>query len=94
MDSVLDHRIEAQVNGIASMFQIFFAPHPVTDYTKAKLSDIRKFQNYFQKLLKHGIFVPPSQFETCFLSTAHSEEDLEDIINAFDDVLSSISKVG
>jgi len=94
IDLVLDHRIEAQVNSIASMFQIFFAPHPVTDYGKAKLSDISKFQSYFQKLLKHRIFLPPSQFETCFISTAHTEEDLEDTINAFDDTLSNISKVG
>ncbi|MCP8323335.1 MAG: glutamate-1-semialdehyde 2,1-aminomutase [Candidatus Methylarchaceae archaeon HK02M2] len=94
IDSVFDHRIEAQVNSISSMFQIFFAPHPVADYRKAKLSDISKFQSYFHKLLKHRIFLPPSQFETCFLSTAHTEEDLEDIINAFDDALRNISKVG
>ncbi|MCP8304769.1 MAG: glutamate-1-semialdehyde 2,1-aminomutase [archaeon] len=94
MDSVSDHHIEAQVNSIASMFQIFFAPHPVTDYTKAKLSDIRMFHSYFQKLLRCGIFVPPSQFETCFLSTAHTEEDLENTINAFDNALCNISKVG
>ncbi|MCP8312541.1 MAG: glutamate-1-semialdehyde 2,1-aminomutase [Candidatus Methylarchaceae archaeon HK02M1] len=94
MDSVSDNHIEAQVNSIVSMFQIFFSPHLVTDYTKAKLSDIRMFHSYFQELLRYGIFVPPSQFETCFLSTAHTEEDLEDTIDAFDGALRNISKVG
>jgi glutamate-1-semialdehyde 2,1-aminomutase len=91
VDLALDYHIEAQVNSIASMFQIFFSPHPVVDYTSAKLSDTRKFYIYFQELLKEGIFIPPSQFETCFLSMAHSEEDLERTINAFDSALHAVS---
>jgi len=91
LDLASDHRVEAQVNSIASMFQIFFSPHPVIDYNSAKLSDTHKFSIYFKELLKHGIFVPPSQFEICFLSTAHSEEDFERTTNAFDSALHSVS---
>jgi len=91
VDLASDYYIEAQVNSIASMFQIFFSSHPVVDYTSAKLSDTRKFYIYFQELLKNGIFIPPSQFETCFLSMAHSEEDLERTINAFDSALHAVS---
>jgi glutamate-1-semialdehyde 2,1-aminomutase len=91
LDLASDHRVEAKVNGIASMFQIFFSPHPVIDYNSAKLSDTYKFYIYFKELLKHGVFVPPSQFETCFLSAAHSEEDLERTINAFDSALHAVS---
>ncbi len=90
-DLASDHHIEAQVSSIASMFQIFFSPCPVIDYTSAKLSDTQKFYVYFQELLKHGIFIPPSQFETCFLSIAHNEEDLEGTINAFDRALHTVS---
>ncbi|MEM2099518.1 MAG: glutamate-1-semialdehyde 2,1-aminomutase [Candidatus Bathyarchaeia archaeon] len=91
VDICSDYQIEAQVNSIASMFQIFFSAHPVTDYTSAKLSDTTKFQRYFHELLKHGIFVPPAQFETCFLSVAHTNEDLECTINAFEKALRKIS---
>jgi len=86
-DLASNYHVEAQVNNIASMFQIFFSPHSVIDYTSAKLSDTKKFYIYFQELLKQGVFIPPSQFETCFLSIAHSEDDLESTINAFDSAL-------
>ena len=94
LDLSSDHHVEAQVNNIASMFQIFFSPHSVIDYTSAKLSDTNKFYIYFQELLKHGVFVPPSQFETCFLSIAHNEEDVERTINAFDSALHAVSIKG
>jgi glutamate-1-semialdehyde 2,1-aminomutase len=47
------------------------------------------FTTYFQELLRQGVFIPPSQFETCFVSTAHSEEDLKFTINAFDRALAA-----
>src|SRR5947208_4223468 len=62
-------RVEAQVNGVGSMFQLFFTDRPVTDYHSAKSADIHKYEKYFHSLLASRIFVPPSQFETCFLST-------------------------
>ncbi|MEM3539048.1 MAG: glutamate-1-semialdehyde 2,1-aminomutase [Nitrososphaerales archaeon] len=91
VDLATNYHIEVQVNNIASMFQIFFSPYPVIDYSSAKLSDTHKFYIYFQELLKHGIFIPPSQFETCFLSIAHSKEDLEKTIDAFDSALHTVS---
>ncbi|MEM2440193.1 MAG: aspartate aminotransferase family protein, partial [Candidatus Bathyarchaeia archaeon] len=86
------HGLEVKVNSLASMFQIFFTRQDVVDYSTAKLSDTRKFYRYFTELLKNGIFVPPSQFETCFLSTAHSGEDLELTIEAFDKALAAAAK--
>jgi glutamate-1-semialdehyde 2,1-aminomutase len=91
VDSASDHHVEAQVNNIASMFQIFFSSNPVFDYTTAKLADTKKFYIYFQELLKQGVFIPPSQFETCFLSVAHAEEDLEKTVNAFENALNAVS---
>jgi glutamate-1-semialdehyde 2,1-aminomutase len=72
----------AQVNGLGSMFQLFFTDRSVTDYHSAKSADIRKYEKYFHSLLASRIFVPPSQFETCFLSTAHIEDELDSTLDA------------
>jgi len=81
-DHLESARVTAQVNGIASMFQLFFTDRPVTDYHSAKSSDVRKYEEYFHSLLASRVFVPPSQFETCFLSTAHNEDELEATLGA------------
>jgi len=94
VDLTSTYHIDAQVNSIASMFQIFFASNPITDYVTAKSSDTKKFSIYFRELLKQGVFIPPSQFETCFLSTAHSKHDLESTIEAFDNALRKVSTEG
>jgi len=75
-------RVTAQVSGLGSMFQLFFTDRQVTDYHSAKSADIRKYEKYFHSLLASRIFVPPSQFETCFLSTAHTEDELDSTLDA------------
>jgi glutamate-1-semialdehyde 2,1-aminomutase len=79
--------LKLQINHVASMFQVFFTQTPVTDYKTVKTADNAKFMRYHAKLLENGVFVPPSQFETCFLSSAHSHEDLEKTVGCFSDVL-------
>ena len=86
------HKVQAQVYNISSMYQIFFAKAPVTDYVCAKQSDTLMFTAYFRELLKEGVFIPPSQFETCFLSTVHEEDDLKHTITAFDKAIGKASK--
>jgi glutamate-1-semialdehyde 2,1-aminomutase len=86
-------KLAVQVHNLASMFQIFFSPQPVKDYTTVKLSDTRRFYTYFTALLKSGVFIPPSQFETCFLSLAHSDDDLEMTAEAFDKALASAASI-
>jgi glutamate-1-semialdehyde 2,1-aminomutase len=82
-DIATDMSIPHQVNSISSMLQIFFTDKPVTDSTSAKKADVKKFQKMFQTLLQNHIFIAPSQFETMFLSNAHSETDMIKIYNAF-----------
>jgi len=72
---VEESKLKVQVVHIGSMFQVFFTPTPVTDYTTVKTADSGKFLVYHAELLRKGVFVPPSQFETCFLSDAHSSGD-------------------
>jgi glutamate-1-semialdehyde 2,1-aminomutase len=81
-DHLESARMAAQVKGLGSMFQLFFTNRSVTDYHSAKSADIRKYEKYFHSLLASRIFVPPSQFETCFLSTAHTEDELDSTLDA------------
>ena len=78
-----DMRIPHQLNHIGSMFQIFFSPLPVMDYTTSKKSDTKKFHKFFHHLLKKGIFIPPSQFETCFFSYSHTSNDMMKTVDAY-----------
>jgi glutamate-1-semialdehyde 2,1-aminomutase len=59
-----------------SMFSLFFAEGPVRDADDAKKSDTAKFAKFFHYCLEHGVYFPPSQFETGFISTAHTDEDI------------------
>jgi glutamate-1-semialdehyde 2,1-aminomutase len=74
---VRESDLKLQVSRVASMFQVFFTETPVYDYGTVKTSDTVGFMAYHARLLEKGVFVPPSQFETCFVSDAHSEEDVE-----------------
>ena len=64
------------------MFTLFFTNQPVTDYYSAKTSDTAKFSGYFNAMLEQGIYLPPSQFEAAFISTAHTERLIEKTIKA------------
>ena len=88
--SAADQGVEVQVNHVASMFQMFLTDKPVYDYPSAKTADNMKFMEFHAKLLAKGVFLPPSQFETCFLSSAHSEEDFQRTIDAVQDSMRAI----
>jgi len=70
------------INRISSMFTLFFTPDPVTDYKSALKSDTKKYGRYFGQMLNGGVYIPPSQFEANFLSTAHSDAHLQKTLNA------------
>jgi glutamate-1-semialdehyde 2,1-aminomutase len=70
------------INRTGSMFTLFFTALEVVDFDTAKLSDTQKFARYFGAMLESGIYLPPSQFEACFVSFAHSREDLDKTIAA------------
>lgn len=91
-DTIEDLDLNLQVNGIGSMFQIYFNPNPVTNYVEAKKSDDKLFLEYFRELLKNGIFIPPSQYECCFLSNTHSEEDLAKTVYSIEKSLKATFK--
>ena len=62
---------------IGSLFCLFFTPGPITDLVSAKRSDLKKFTAFFHHCLQNGVYFAPSQFETGFISTAHTAADIE-----------------
>jgi glutamate-1-semialdehyde 2,1-aminomutase len=70
-------KIHTTFQRIGSMFCLFFAMGPIADLASAQRSDLKKFAKFFRACLKRGVYFAPSQFETGFISTAHSQEDIE-----------------
>lgn len=79
--------IEVQIHRCGSMFTMFFNPAPILDFDQAKESSADTFAMFFTSLLEGGIYLAPSQFEACFLSTAHTDEALERTIEVTGQVL-------
>ena len=76
-----------QVNRVGSMLTLFFTETPVVDFATARKSDTAHFSRFFRKMLERGIYWPPSQFETAFVSTAHSESDIDRTVEAIGESL-------
>ncbi len=81
-DILDDNNLNFKVAGLSSIFQTYFTDKEVYDYTSAKSADTEKFSQYFHTLLKNGVFIPPSQFECCFISSMHDNEDIQKTIEA------------
>jgi glutamate-1-semialdehyde 2,1-aminomutase len=73
---------EVQVARIGSLFGLFFTAQPVIDYASAKTSDTARYARYFWKMLERGVYLPPSQFETCFMSLALDDAMIEETVEA------------
>ncbi len=76
-ESLRDLGVNGHLNRVGSMFTLFFTEQPVTDYKSAMKSDTGKFSLYFRAMLERGIYLPPSQFEAAFVSSAHTERDID-----------------
>jgi glutamate-1-semialdehyde 2,1-aminomutase len=79
--------IAIRINRVGSMMSVFFTDTDVVDFTTACKSDTERFKKYFNEMLGRGIYLAPSQFESLFLSDAHTDEDLEKTAKAFADVM-------
>ncbi len=74
--------VPVQVNRVGSMLTVFFSASPVFDAASARACDTKRFAAFFHALLEGGVYFPPSQFEAAFLSTAHTEDDVEKTLGA------------
>jgi glutamate-1-semialdehyde 2,1-aminomutase len=75
---------------IGSMVGFFFTDVEIINYDSAKTCDLNKFTKYFQIMANEGVYLPPSQFEAMFLSTSHTEEDIQKTIEAADRAFSQL----
>ncbi|HLW34550.1 MAG TPA: glutamate-1-semialdehyde 2,1-aminomutase [Chthoniobacterales bacterium] len=74
--AVAKTKIELTFHRIGSMFCLFFCSGPIVDLTGAKRSDLKRFTRFFHACLERGVYFAPSQFETGFISTAHTTDDI------------------
>jgi glutamate-1-semialdehyde 2,1-aminomutase len=74
--------VPVQINRVGSMFTVFFTRTPVKDYRTAQTADTARYGRFFHALLDRGVYFPPSQFEACFVSLAHSQKDIAATIRA------------
>ena len=81
-DAARKYGVPLTFNRAGSMIGFFFTDEKVINYETAKASDLDFFANYYREMANEGIFLPPSQFEGLFLSTAHSDEDIAKTITA------------
>jgi glutamate-1-semialdehyde 2,1-aminomutase len=82
--------VAARVNQIGSMWTCFFAPGDVYDYPTAKRSDLARFGRLHRAMLERGVYLPPSQFETAFLSSEHGAQEIDQTILAFRSALAGV----
>lgn len=74
--------VPVRINVAGSMFTVFFTDKPVKNYQDAKGCDLARFAKYFTRMLKNGVYLPPSQFEAAFVSMAHTGTDVEKTLEA------------
>ena len=79
-----------QLPRVGSMFTIFFSKEPVTDYETATKADTNLYAKFFHQMLTQGVYLPPSQFETAFVSAAHTDGDIQATAEAAGKAFSSL----
>ena len=91
-DQLEDSGLNYQLNNIGSMFQIFFTDRKVENAADARRSNRGLYKKVFDQLVRLGVFVPPSQYETCFMSYGHNEEDIDLTIDAYSRALLDVKE--
>jgi len=79
-----------QLPRVGSMFTVFFVTDPVTDYETATRADTKQYAKFFHYMLSQGVYLPPSQFEAAFVSTAHTHKDIQSTVDAAETAFASI----
>jgi len=93
LNAAKENDVELMVNRYGSMINPFFTSEKVVDFKSAQTSDTEKFKVFFWNMIENGIYIPPSQFESWFLSTELSEKDLKTIEKAIQNSIKSVSEI-
>jgi glutamate-1-semialdehyde 2,1-aminomutase len=87
-DLAARHGIPVQVDGLGTVFQMWFSDHPITDWREAyAYADEARFTRWWQEMLLRGVIFHPSQFENLFVSLVHTERDIDETLAAAAEVL-------
>lgn len=86
------HGVRVTINQVGSLLTVFFTDRPVHTYADAQTSSVDQYRIFFQALLAEGIHLPPSQFECWFISTAHTDADIEKTIQAAEKAFAAVAK--
>lgn len=89
-ETAAEFKLPVQVNQIGSMFTVFFSDKPVIDTTTALSCDARMFAKFFHGMLERGVYLPPSQYETAFLSIQHTDELLDGVVEKMKEVFKTL----
>ncbi len=84
------HGVKVTVNQVGSMLSLFFTDQPVTDFETAVSSDTAQFGQFFRAMLDQGIYLPASQFETWFLSVLHTDDHIQQTLQAAEKALKQL----
>ncbi|WBX70311.1 glutamate-1-semialdehyde 2,1-aminomutase [Tenacibaculum retecalamus] len=93
LEKAKKHGVEITVNRFGSMINPFFTNVTVTNFEEAQTSDTKKFATFFWEMMHNGVFLPPSQFEAWFLSSALTEKDIQKIAKAIDKGMEAVAKM-
>ncbi|MFC7684523.1 glutamate-1-semialdehyde 2,1-aminomutase [Ureibacillus sp. GCM10028918] len=91
-EAATKYNIPHTVNRAGSMIGLFLTNEEVVDFESAKTSDLEMFAEYFKLMAEEGVYLPPSQFEGLFISTAHTEEHIAKTVQAFHNVFAKLAK--
>ncbi len=91
-EAATKYNIPHTVNRAGSMIGLFLTNEEVVDFESAKTSDLSLFAEYYKLMAEEGIYLPPSQFEGLFISTAHTEEHIKKTIQAFHTVFEKLAQ--
>jgi glutamate-1-semialdehyde 2,1-aminomutase len=87
-----ENGVDLQVNRFGSMINPFFTSEKVVDFKTAQTCDTNKFKTFFWKMMENGVFLPPSQFESWFLSTAMTKRDIYKVRTALKIAMKAVAK--
>ena len=83
-DLARDIGLSVRINRVGSMWTLFFNNAPVVDLISVQRSSTAQYGMFFQSLLERGVYFPPSAFEACFLTTAHTRAILKKALSAIE----------
>jgi glutamate-1-semialdehyde 2,1-aminomutase len=92
--AALNAGITHQINRAGSMWTLFFAAAPITDLESATRSDTACFARFFWAMMDRGVYLPCSQFEAAFISTAHTDEQIDQTVQSAQEAMEQLAIVG